>query len=207
MDRVKKHGYVVAWKSVLASNCGVGQKRNRLITIGVRSDIAIAKGIKTSNDVLKLFPDNQETNVTLKDVLFDIDINPVERDFLLRNCRVNSNYELLQLLPKDPSKPMKMIDIDPSWKLRNSDFTLIRASWNSPSPTLTCRGQQLGVSGVHHPDEDRKFTISELKRITSLPDDFNLTGTFNQKAERIGNMVPSLMIKAIATSLYEKVLA
>ena len=207
MDRVKKHGYVVAWKSVLSSNCGVGQKRNRLITIGIRPDIAEAKDIKTPDDVLKLFPDDEETNVTLKDVLSNVKVDPTERDFLLRNCRVNSSYELLQLLPKDPSKPMKMIDIDPSWKLRNSDFTLIRASWNSPSPTLTCRGQQLGISGVHHPEEDRKFTISELKRITSLPDDFNLTGTFNQKAERIGNMVPSLMIKAIATSLYEKVLA
>ena len=40
----------------------------------------------------------------------------------------------------------------------------------------------------------------------SLPDDFKLTGKWNQKAERIGRMVPPLMMKAIATSVYEKVL-
>ena len=47
---------------------------------------------------------------------------------------------------------------------------------------------------------------TKLKRIMSLPDDFKLTGKWNQKAERIGRMVPPLMMKAIATSVYEKVL-
>ena len=45
-----------------------------------------------------------------------------------------------------------------------------------------------------------------MKRITSLPDDYKLTGIFNDKARRIGNMVPSNMIKFIAESLYQKVL-
>jgi DNA (cytosine-5)-methyltransferase 1 len=48
--------------------------------------------------------------------------------------------------------------------------------------------------------------LGELKRIMSLPDDFILTGKWNQRAERIGRMVPPLMMKAIADSIYEKVL-
>ena len=40
----------------------------------------------------------------------------------------------------------------------------------------------------------------------SLPDDFKLTGKWNQKAERIGRMVPPLMMKAIASSVYDKVI-
>ena len=63
------------------------------------------------------------------------------------------------------------------------------------------------ISGVHHPDFDRKFTISELKRIMSLPDDFQLAGTLNDKATRIGNMVRHLMTHSIANSVYDVVLS
>ena len=38
------------------------------------------------------------------------------------------------------------------------------------------------------------------------PDDFKLTGKWNQKAERCGRMVPPLMMQKIAESVYEKVL-
>jgi DNA (cytosine-5)-methyltransferase 1 len=114
---------------------------------------------------------------------------------------------VLKLIPKNPEKHMKIQDIDPEWIKFNSDFTLLRSSIFTPSPTLTCRGQQMGISGVHHPLEDRKFTINEMKRLTSLPDDFKLSGTFNQKAERIGNMVPPLMIKTIAENVYLHILS
>ena len=65
----------------------------------------------------------------------------------------------------------------------------------------------MGISGVHHPDFDRKFTVAEMKRIMSLPDDFRLSGTLNDKATRIGNMVPPLMTLAIAKRVYDGVLS
>lgn len=36
IERVKKHGYVIGWDSVFATDCGVPQKRERLITIRQR---------------------------------------------------------------------------------------------------------------------------------------------------------------------------
>jgi len=60
---------------------------------------------------------------------------------------------------------------------------------------------------MQSPEENRAFTIAELKRLSGLPDDFKLSGTFAQKAERIGRMVPPLMTKAIAEAVYRKVLA
>ena len=57
-----------------------------------------------------------------------------------------------------------------------------------------------------HWNESRKLTLGELKRIQSLPDDFKLTGRWNQRSERIGRMVPPLLLKAIAESVYEKVI-
>lgn len=206
MDRLRDNGYLVNWKAVFASDCGVGQKRQRLITIGVRSDIAKVVGMKSEQEILSLYPQKDLNPPTLKVVLDNLVINKIERDALLQNCRLHSSYEVLKLIPKNPPKPISIYNVDPAWKKLMSDFTLLRSSWETPCPTLTCRGQQMGISGIHHPDENRKFTISELKRIMSLPDDYVLTGTFNQKAERIGNMVPPLMTKSIADSIYDNIL-
>jgi len=88
----------------------------------------------------------------------------------------------------------------------HSDFSLDRASWEMPSPTITSLGQMVGQGGIAHPDEDRLFTIKELGRLMGIPDDYRLSGTYNEKAWTIGNMVAPVMMSAIAKSLYEKVI-
>jgi hypothetical protein len=93
--------------------------------------------------------------------------------------------------------------IDKQWQ---SDFSLDRASWVRPCPTITSLDQQVGQGGICHPEEDRLFTINELSRLMGLPDDYALSGTWNQKAKTIGNMVPPIMMAALAKSLYEKVI-
>jgi len=40
----------------------------------------------------------------------------------------------------------------------------------------------------------------------TLPEDFVLTGTLNEKLARIGLMVAPIMMKYVAESIYEKVL-
>ena len=62
------------------------------------------------------------------------------------------------------------------------------------------------VAAVCHPDEKRKFTIAELKRLGSFPDDFVLKGTFAERWERIGNSVPPLLMRAVAETLRDRVL-
>lgn len=68
-------------------------------------------------------------------------------------------------------------------------------------------GQQpSGLAGCIHPDQDRKFSIPEMKRLFGLPDDFCLSGSVAQGAERICRMVPPPLTAAIAESIYERVL-
>jgi DNA (cytosine-5)-methyltransferase 1 len=83
---------------------------------------------------------------------------------------------------------------------------MIRPAPALPCPTLTQRGQQMSVSGVFHPAENRKFTIKELKRIMGLPEDYILTGKFDKQAERIGRMVAPKMMAQVAKAIHEKVL-
>jgi DNA (cytosine-5)-methyltransferase 1 len=63
-----------------------------------------------------------------------------------------------------------------------------------------------GLSGAIHPEHDRKFTLPELMRLTGLPDDFRLTGTLDQAVERVCRMVPPALMRAVAGSIYQKVL-
>jgi DNA (cytosine-5)-methyltransferase 1 len=82
-----------------------------------------------------------------------------------------------------------------------------------PSPAITVGSISRDGGGAsnhfHVVDEAvrRKFTIAELKRICAFPDDFILTGTYAQQWERLGNSVPPLMMKAIAETIRDKVLA
>ena len=105
-------------------------------------------------------------------------------------------------MPLDPDKVLTGMD----YHEKGHHFNLKRCSLRKPSPTITAMGNFPGVAGTCHPLEDRKFTIKELKRIMSLPEDFKLTGQHKQQSERIGRMVPPLMMKALAESIYNKVL-
>ncbi|OAI45007.1 hypothetical protein AYO43_08595 [Nitrospira sp. SCGC AG-212-E16] len=199
LARLRRWGYLVNYKDLTASDYGVPQKRQRLFIIAIRSDIAKAAAIKSESDVLNVFPEPQGGVVTLLAGLAGVEVDPHERDTLLSKARLSANYEILKQLRLDPPSPIKPSQI--GW---NSDFNLVRAAWNSPCPTITQSMAQR--SGIMHPVENRKFTIAELKRITSLPDDFMLSGTWEQRVERIGRMVPPLLTKAVAQSVYEKVL-
>jgi len=204
VNRCQRHGYLVQKKAVQAKYCGVAQHRERLITIGLRKDLADQLNFKKPSDLEVVFP-TECAPVTLRSALKDLVNDPEEVEVWLNSCRLSASYEQIKAIPKGQGKYLKISDVIPEWKHLNSDFSLLRAGWDSTCPTLTCRGQQLGISGVHHPDYDRKFTIAELKRIMSLPDDYILTGTLNDKATRIGNMVPPQMTKAIADNIYKEI--
>ena len=52
----------------------------------------------------------------------------------------------------------------------------------------------------------RKYTIEELKILSSFPADFKLTGEFTRQWERIGRAVPPVMMSHIAATIATKIL-
>ena len=53
----------------------------------------------------------------------------------------------------------------------------------------------------------RKPTIDELKILSSFPEDFTFTGSYNQIWNQIGNCVPPLMMKEMSETIREDILA
>jgi len=205
LRRLKRQGYIVGHKVLTASYFGVPQRRKRMFAVAVRPDIASAVGIETEQDVLSLYPQGSSYQPSVKDAIGDIEVDMRERNLILKEIRKGTQYEVIRGLRKNPEHPAKLSHDHPNFM--NLYFNIYRSAWNDPVPTITQSGNQLGGrGGVFHPTEDRTFTIKELLRLTALPDDFKLTGTFNQRCERLGRMVPPLMTFALARSIYEKVL-
>lgn len=68
-------------------------------------------------------------------------------------------------------------------------------------PCLTiCKSYPAGWDKIVINNEERAFTLSELKTLASFPVDFKFTSE-KEGFERIGNSVPPLLMKAIATHI------
>ncbi len=195
-------GYDVSSKILDSSNFGVPQTRRRLFFIGLRNDVTEKIGLNFIN-ISSIFPDESKDIITLGDALDDLNYDEEEIQ-RLKDKFSNTAYwkDTGSKMPNDPDKVLTGMD----YHHKGHHFNLKRVSLKQPAPTLTAMGSGETTAGAFHWNQPRKLTLGELRRIQSLPDDFKLTGKWNQKSERIGRMVPPLMLKAIAESVYENVL-
>lgn len=196
-------GYDVCSKVLNAKHFGVAQSRTRTIFIALRKDITAKVGMSFMN-IHSVFPTESKEIIPLGEALEDLELDQEEVNMLTEKWVQTAFHKKTGF--QFPQNPDKVISGEQIGK-KNLHFSVKKTSAIQPSPTITAMGSAMTTGGAIHWAEDRKFTIKELMRITSLPDDFRLTGTFNQRAERCGRMVPSLMMKAIAESVYNKVLS
>ena len=207
VNAFEAEGYSMSYKVLNAADYGVPQARERTIFIGVRDDVCDAIGLNFLN-IHGIFPEpTYREYVSLAEGLEGIENDPAEIEELLNYVQNGFQKNWIPKLPFNPTRHTKPSDPQyKSWNPTGSCFNMIRPAPALPCPTLTQRGQQMSVSGVFHPAENRKFTIKELKRIMGLPEDYILTGKFDKQAERIGRAVAPKMMAAVAKSIYEKVL-
>ena len=161
-------------------------------------------GVTNDDDVSAIFPAPTHAPPSVRSALAglrqtDADVYPWRRAMM-----TGALGRFVRQLPPNPSKLTRPHHVGLS---KDSRFSLVRCAWDLPAPTLTVSGQRPdGLSGAIHPAEERKFSLPELKRLTGLPDDYLLTGTLGQAAERICRMVPPPVMAAIVERVYERVL-
>jgi DNA (cytosine-5)-methyltransferase 1 len=76
-------------------------------------------------------------------------------------------------------------------------FLLTVPDLDRPCPTVTATGSQVGAASVVHPTECRKFTPAEAKALCGFPPDFVLTGSREQRYERMGRAVTPPLYEAM----------
>jgi DNA (cytosine-5)-methyltransferase 1 len=80
-----------------------------------------------------------------------------------------------------------------------------RKMWrDQPARTLMAHLGKDGYSHIHYDSSQaRTISVREAARLQSFPDGFVFSGTMNPAFRQIGNAVPPLMAKALATSMRE----
>lgn len=79
--------------------------------------------------------------------------------------------------------------------------TMKRLAENRPAFTMV---KSEGNGGLYHPTSPRMLSYTEFKRISSYPDEYCKKGNRKNWQERLGNSVPPLLMKAIATQIRYK---
>jgi DNA (cytosine-5)-methyltransferase 1 len=170
-------GYRVKAQLMNAMYFGVPQSRQRLIFVGVRQDL----GRQPSH------PTPQDRPRTVREALKDTPPDPTA-------FHVGAHTKIYQ----------DMLRVRPG-QSQPGHHSHIRLPLDEPSPTILADS---GFGHYHywHPVEHRVLTFTELKRLGTFPDDFELTGEPGQRWARIGNSVPPLFMKAIAEHVRTHVL-
>lgn len=195
LAEMKACGYEVSARLLNAKYLGVPQARERLIFVGVRNDLV------EKYNVHPCHPKPKNYIYTIADAFENLKDDPKEVKELTEVIKKYKVYQVMKKLPKNPPRPVKGSKV-----MNDSYFNLSRESMYQPCSTICQMNGQAGAAGNIHPLYDRKFTIAELKRITSIPDDFILTGDFSQKWERLGRMVPPIMMREISANIAKEIL-
>lgn len=149
---------------------------------------------KCNNDFLKIISNENNT------VLYDhVARNHNETD-IERYIEMSKNHWTFQdLLRNRPDLNHK------KQRVFGNSYTV--QWWDYPSKTIIAHLYKDGNQFIH-PDykQGRTFTVREVARIQSFPDDFIFEGARTDQYKQIGNAVPPLLANAIAKALKQQLI-
>lgn len=187
-------GYRLDMDILNAAYFGVGQKRERLVIVGIRSDC----------DIHFDFPTPDKRMTTLREALAGCPESPGE-------SYSDKKRRVLELVPPGgcwvdlPEEVAKAYMGKSYYSGGGRRGMARRIAWDEPCLTLTCSPSQKQTERCH-PDETRPFTIREYARIQSFPDSWRFCGGIGDQYKQIGNAVPVELARRIAVQLKKAVL-
>ena len=197
---IKELGYTLIEPRILrAIMYQVPQKRERLILVAVRNDLA---------QFIPAFvwPAPYRRVMTLRDAFFAGELFPTdvpESEGQLYPAKKKAVMELVPMggcwkdLPPDVQKDY----MGGSYNLEGGKTGMARRlSLDEPSLTLTCAPAQKQTERCH-PVETRPLSVREYARIQTFPDEWVFSGTLSSKYKQIGNAVPVNLAYAVGRSL------
>ena len=186
-------GYDITKKVLNAWDYGVPQKRERLITIGIRKDL--------SKKIHYNFPDPHDYKPVLRDILLDC---PKSDGILYSEYKTR----IFELVP--PGGYWR--DIDPviakeymksCWNMGGGRTGILRRlSLDEPSLTVLTSPSQKQTDRCH-PLEARPFTVRENARCQTFPDDWEFMGGVSSQYKQVGNAVPVNLAFEVGSTIRE----
>lgn len=213
VKRFTQMGYTVSYKIVCAADYGVPQVRKRLVFIGLRD----------SNSAFE-FPSpylSQENYLTCEDAISDLpsltdtlgeEVSSYEseplNDFqksMRGSCYVLHNHtainhkqfvkDVIALVPDGGNYK----DLPPGV----GESRVFHMAWTRLHSKKPARTVDTGHRNLFHYKYNRCPTVRESARIQTFPDDFVFLGNRGQQNKQVGNAVPVLLAKALASHLLQ----
>ena len=196
-------GYNVVYQLVNAADYGVPQNRQRVLFVGVRKDLG-----KTF-----VFPSKQsKEQLAIKNIL-DV---PADAENHVDWPLSPQALDMIKYIPEGGSwKDVPYEHLAPRFQRIRDDMKKYhspnfyrRFSRSEICGTMTASAQPENC-GIIHPTEDRRYTVREVARIQTFPDDFkfitdtprNITAMYKV----IGNAVPVTLAYNIAKAIMDQV--
>lgn len=209
---LKEQGYNVDVRVLTASEYGVPQNRNRAVFIGIRKEIGnfnydsikkVSKIVSVKEAIGELYElEESKTNI----------LTNQPRTKFQKYVRAKDN-KIINHEPKYPNSEvqerMGYVPQGGNWKnvpehlwkvKRNNRHSSAYRRLDEMKPSITI---DTGHMNYFHPLYNRVPTVRESARLQSFPDDFEFIGTPTSQLRQVGNAVPPLMAKAVATLIKE----
>ena len=191
LDIFTRAGYTIDKQVLNAWNYDVPQKRERLITIGIRNDLVEKTEYR--------FPKAHSYKPVLRDVLLDCPDGPGVP-------YGEKKRKIFELVPAGGY----WRDIDPAiakeymkscWDMEGGRTGILRRmSLDEPSLTVLTSPSQKQTERCH-PLEARPFTVRENARCQTFPDDWEFCGNVSAQYKQVGNAVPVNLAYDIAKEI------
>lgn len=214
--------YDVKFKLINAANYGVPQTRERVIIVGIRSDLSICWSFpKETHSEDRLLWDMRtgeywkRHNLSKSEIKL-IDVN-YELNEKIHNLREQYGMFEPELLPWRTLRDALHDMPDPRSNHRIGDHiyrdgariypghTGSELDW--PSKTIKAGGHGVpgGENMIRFPDSSvRYFTVFEAKRVQTFPDNFVIKGAWGEAMRQLGNAVPVFLAEIIGHELARK---
>ena len=209
----KKIGYDIYHKVYMCSklDIGVPQNRERLIIVGIRSDLNQDFSFPEENntkggDLKKIIKFNMKGALKLEKEDLDFDFDTIPKECILTDMENeeeenNSHPNLVQLakkrdyVRKDKARPHRLhfgrrLDVGGEIiDIRKPVNTIICSYAHCPRFFVPLKNKKGNFLRTILPDE--------LKQIQGFPEDYKISGNDGKKIKQIGNAVPPPLIEMI----------
>lgn len=191
-------GYTLCWRVLDAADYGVPQHRERLFIVGLREG---------EEKYLFPYPTHGPDSITPRSFYTAEEaISGVEEDNLLK-YKINGRWgHLIEDIPPGLNYSFYTPEMGHpkpifAWRSKFSDF-MYKADPKVPVRTIKAQG---GLYTGPFSWENRHFSVSEIKRLQTFPDDYKLSGSRQICLHQIGNSVPPQIGRILALSIMHQI--
>ena len=189
----EKAGYEIQRDVLNAWDYGVAQKRERLMTVGIRKDLV--------GKIEYSFPKPHEFKPVLRDVLQNVPES-------VGVPYGENKRKIFELVPaggywRDIDPEIAKSYMKSCWDMEGGRTGILRRmSMDEPSLTVLTSPSQKQTERCH-PIEARPFTVRENARCQSFPDEWEFCGSAMSQYKQVGNAVPVNLAYEVAREIYK----